>query len=428
MREDKLKSFDDDIYNRKVIAENLTKIIEVQEEPMVISLDSEWGTGKTTFVTMWKDLLDNDEKYSSKFNTLYFNAWENDYITDPLLALVSEIEAEIKREDSKFKKNFNKVKQVILPMAKLVTKVGVKVGTAGVLDLDKVNLGDYTEDTIMDLASKLGEFSIKEIVASKSIRTKFKEVMSEYQKENGKKIIFFIDELDRCRPTFAIELLEVIKHLFNIDNCIFIISIDKEQLSHSVSTIYGQNMDIIGYLRRFFDLDYRLPKLDVHMYMDNNTSYKSPVGPYIAAFHLHHAKYFYTKRHPLRVYFDESGTKFWLLLYLFVLTGMQFTICLGASLNTGLVAFGIFSSLAELSHYWCHNATEKNRLIVWLQNHYILLSETHHKAHHCSDNIQYAFLNGFTDPLINRIAQSCYKGYKNHADKHTRAYMQQALK
>ena len=47
MREDKLKSFDDDIYNRKVIAENLTKIIEVQEEPMVISLDSEWGTGKT---------------------------------------------------------------------------------------------------------------------------------------------------------------------------------------------------------------------------------------------------------------------------------------------------------------------------------------------------------------------------------------------
>ena len=64
-----------------------------------------------TFVTMWKDLLDNNEKYSSKFNTLYFNAWENDYITDPLLALVSEIEAEIKREDSKFKKNFNKVKE-----------------------------------------------------------------------------------------------------------------------------------------------------------------------------------------------------------------------------------------------------------------------------------------------------------------------------
>lgn len=97
----------------------------------------------------------------------------------------------------------------------------------------------------------------------------------------------------------------------------------------------------------------------VHMYMDNNTYYKSPVGPYIAAFHLHHAKYFYTVRHPLRVYFDESGTKFWLVVYLFVLVGIQFNIHLGFSLNTGLVAFGIFSSVAELSHYWCHNATEK---------------------------------------------------------------------
>lgn len=165
----------------------------------------------------------------------------------------------------------------------------------------------------------------------------------------------------------------------------------------------------------------------VHMYMDNNTYYTSPAGPYIAAFHLHHAKYFYTERHPLKVYFDESGTKFWLLVYLVALVGIQLNFHLGVSLNTGLVAFGIFSSIAELSHYWCHNATDENRLILWLQNHHVLLSKKHHKAHHCSDNIQYAFLNGVTDPLINLIALYCCKGYKNHSDKHTRAYMQQTL-
>ncbi|CAM4404273.1 MAG: hypothetical protein LEGION0403_FIIPPAGN_00872 [Legionella sp.] len=165
----------------------------------------------------------------------------------------------------------------------------------------------------------------------------------------------------------------------------------------------------------------------VHMYMDNNTYYTSPAGPYIAAFHLHHAKYFYTVRHPLKVYFDESGTKFWLLVYLVALVGIQLNFHLGVSLNTGLVAFGIFSSIAELSHYWCHNATDENRLILWLQNHHVLLSKKHHKAHHCSDNIQYAFLNGVTDPLINLIALYCCKGYKNHSDKHTRAYMQQTL-
>lgn len=267
-----LKSFSEDIFNRKVIAENLTKIVDSQTESMVISLDSEWGTGKTTFVTMWKNLLDSDEEYKLKYKTLYFNAWEHDYIKDPLLALFSEMESQIKEEDSELKKKLDNVKQTLAPMTKLVTTAVIKVATAGILDIEKVQLGEYNEKTLVDLAGKLGELSIKEISASKNIRSKFKEEMVKYQSSSCKKIIFFIDELDRCRPTFAIELLEVIKHLFDIDNFIFVISIDKEQLSHSVSTIYGQNMDTIGYLRRFFDLDYKLPKIDEREYMDYKNS------------------------------------------------------------------------------------------------------------------------------------------------------------
>lgn len=162
----------------------------------------------------------------------------------------------------------------------------------------------------------------------------------------------------------------------------------------------------------------------VHMYMDNNTRYISIGGPYVAAFHLHHAKYVYRRRHPLKVYFDESGTKFWLLVYLLFLVSVQLNVRLSVSLNIGLVSFGIFSSVAEVSHYWCHNATEKNKFILWLQNNYVLLSKKRHKAHHCFDNIQYAFLNGVTDPLINLIARWSYKGYKNNADKHTQIYLQ----
>ncbi|MBA4696434.1 MAG: hypothetical protein H2069_03465 [Legionella sp.] len=165
----------------------------------------------------------------------------------------------------------------------------------------------------------------------------------------------------------------------------------------------------------------------VHMYMDNNTHYSSCIGPFIAAFHLHHAKYTYRVRHPLRVYFDESGTKFWLLGYLFLLVIFPQITTLDIRLHIGLVAFGIFSSIAELSHYWCHNATKKNRLVLWLQKTSILLSKKHHAAHHCSDNVQYAFLNGLTDPLINKIAHVLYKnkGYKNYADQHTKIYLKQ---
>nr|WP_294574744.1 P-loop NTPase fold protein [uncultured Romboutsia sp.] len=267
-----LNSFSQDLFNRKCIAENLTKIIESKNKPMVISLDSDWGTGKTTFVTMWKDLLDNDSNYNSKFNTLYFNAWEHDYIKDPLLAIFSEIEIQIKEDDPLLKQQFDKVKSKFSPYLKLGATTIFKMLTRGALDLDKIDLGETNEDELISLAEKLGDLAIQEVSASKNIRSELKKEMSKYQESSCKKIIFFIDELDRCRPSFAIELLEVIKHLFDIDNFIFIISIDKEQLSHSVSTIYGQNMDTVGYLRRFFDLDYKLPKIDTKKYIDIKNS------------------------------------------------------------------------------------------------------------------------------------------------------------
>jgi hypothetical protein len=161
----------------------------------------------------------------------------------------------------------------------------------------------------------------------------------------------------------------------------------------------------------------------VHMYMDNNTNYTSWVGPFVSAFHLHHSKPIYAKRHPIKVYFYESGTKFWLLAYLLVLAIFQKKLCLYYGLEFGLVCFGILSSVAEVSHYWCHNATRKNKIIRILQKYRILLSKQHHAAHHMSDNTHYAFLNGITDPLLNVISKHCYDGYKNHSDKHTAAYI-----
>ena len=267
--DNKLTSFEQDIYNRKTIAENLTKIIEAQSSSLVMSIDSAWGTGKTTFVTMWKNLLDSDENYNTKFKTLYFNAWEHDYIKDPLLSIFCEIEEQIKEEDSELRKKWNSAKSKLKSVAKFGVKSGLKVATAGFLDLDKIEFGDHSEGQVLEIINQLSDISVKEVCDSKKIRDDFKQEMSEYQNKSGKKIVFFIDELDRCRPTFAIELLEVIKHLFDIENFVFIISIDKEQLSHAVSTVYGQGMDTIGYLRRFFDLDYKLPSLDVRKYIDN---------------------------------------------------------------------------------------------------------------------------------------------------------------
>lgn len=260
-----LTSFSEDQFDRKRIAKNLTNIILGKNEPLVISLDSEWGTGKTTFIHMWKNLLDSD--YKEDFKTIYFNAWENDYIKDPLLAIFSELEQQIKEDEPKIIQAFSSLKEAVKPYVQMGTSVGVKVLSQGILEKNDFSLGDKLDSDLIKISKELGELAISEISTAKKLRRELKIEMSKYQSSTGKKIIFFIDELDRCRPTFAIELLEVIKHLFDIDNFIFIVSIDKEQLSHSVATIYGQNMDTVGYLRRFFDLDYKLPKVDLNKYI-----------------------------------------------------------------------------------------------------------------------------------------------------------------
>jgi hypothetical protein len=82
---------------------------------------------------------------------------------------------------------------------------------------------------------------------------------AERERTDTKPVVFIIDELDRCRPTFAIELLEKAKHFFNVKNVVFVIAADKKQMGHSIKAIYGQDLDVNGYLRRFIDFDYLLP-------------------------------------------------------------------------------------------------------------------------------------------------------------------------
>ena len=78
-------------------------------------------------------------------------------------------------------------------------------------------------------------------------------------KNNNRPLIIIIDELDRCRPSYAVELLEVAKHVFAVDHIVFVLAVNRSQLSHSVKALYGNDFDAYGYLRRFFDVDFRLP-------------------------------------------------------------------------------------------------------------------------------------------------------------------------
>lgn len=249
-----------DALNRRPSVEALSLLVDKLEGPFVLAIDSPWGTGKTTFVR----LLMSDLK-SKGYACLYFNAWATDFSTDPLVAFLGELQALVStdvKNDSAFAKHFQKAKKIATLLAKKAIPMAGKVATGGVLDLDSFtekSIAEYVEGSITD--------AIDAYTAERALIEEFRISLGDAIKKldsDGKKskIIIFVDEMDRCRPTYAVDLLERIKHLFNIDNVVFVLSLDKQQLHTSLGAVYGQDIHSDEYLRRFIDLEYLLPRPD----------------------------------------------------------------------------------------------------------------------------------------------------------------------
>ncbi|HEY5957021.1 MAG TPA: fatty acid desaturase CarF family protein [Polyangiaceae bacterium] len=158
----------------------------------------------------------------------------------------------------------------------------------------------------------------------------------------------------------------------------------------------------------------------VHLHMDNSDNYESFTGPFYAAFHLHHRTPRYRLRPVWLVYYEESGSKVWLCIVevlLFVGVGLKWHSPWFAHL---VLYFAILSCVAEVSHYLCHvPPTRWGRVLARVG---LLLSSRYHGRHHREDNVQYAFLNGMTDPLLDWIAKRFYSGYKSTTDRHFAQY------
>lgn len=254
--------FDVDELNRERSAQILTKLLRNVQTPIVLSLDSPWGTGKTTFVRMWKQALLNDG-----IQSLYFNAWENDFTEDPFVGFISELEEQIvNNEDGRSKKakHFKKVKQTGVKIVKRSIPLIVKLLSHGILDLAKLSNEDieaFAENIASDAMANFQEEQ-KNMVTFREHLQSFIAELNNPADVKSVRLVFFIDELDRCKPTYAVLLLERLKHLFNVPGIVFVLSVDMEQIKHSMKALYGSGMDADGYLRKFIDLDYRLPPPD----------------------------------------------------------------------------------------------------------------------------------------------------------------------
>jgi hypothetical protein len=259
--------FKNDSLQRKDVVEFICNLIKQLEGPFVLALDSPWGTGKTTVVKMLRAVLKKDN-----CTTVYFNAWKEDYVSDPLIPMVAaidDIKIALDGADGEFQKRMAIVKKVASTFAKRGLVAAFKVGTVGVLDLDKVQ-----ENILSNESGKAAEDLIESFKKEKRSLEKFRDslegaVQAIGEGEPQHPLVFFIDELDRCRPSFAIELLERVKHLFDVKNIVFVLSIDKKQLEAITAAVYGERIDAPEYLRRFIDIDFSLPSIHNKEYVRN---------------------------------------------------------------------------------------------------------------------------------------------------------------
>lgn len=250
--------FGNDKLGRLEYANTLTSIIEVYgESGGVLSINGEWGTGKTTFISMWRQHLENQS-----FHTFYFNAWESDFADDPLVSLIAEFKKISTGTDEE-------------PFKALITN-GAKIVTSATSALfntilkTTTGLDHHVLDNVTDTIKGIGDSWIEEYEMQKEAFSDFKQYLNNFvaDKADAKHpIVFFVDELDRCNPTYAVKTLERIKHLFDISNLIFILSINKKQLACSIQGYFGsEKMNADEYLRKFIDLEYNLPAPDMHKY------------------------------------------------------------------------------------------------------------------------------------------------------------------
>lgn len=243
---------------RKKYGQVLTEVVNTYSEGFVLAINNEWGTGKTTFVKMWQQHLINEG-----FQTIYFNAWENDFDNNPLVALISELSTLINGHNKKqFKSVVAKgavlVKHIVPSMLKSFAEKHIG-------NLDQI-VADGIENTAK-AATEILEEELKEYAKKKKTILEFRKELESFvvkdreSYEEAKPLVFIIDELDRCRPHYAVEVLEQMKHFFSVPGIVFALSIDKNHLASSVKGFYGsEEINTEEYLRRFIDLEYSIPK------------------------------------------------------------------------------------------------------------------------------------------------------------------------
>lgn len=240
----------------------------------VLNLNAHWGQGKSFLIEKWVEDLKQ-----AKYPVVLFDAWKNDFSKAPLVGFIAELEKALDPWLG-YVAPAQALMDNVMGTAKKLIGIGTRLFAGPIAGeiVERITGLDGIDSSIADQAERLADRALSQHRETTRLIDEFKtnltaliEAIEQLQKNDPEcgvhlPLCIFVDELDRCRPTYALELLENIKHLFGVRGVFFIVATNKEQLCHSIKAVYGSGFDSSSYLDRFFDQEYTLPEPNNRQY------------------------------------------------------------------------------------------------------------------------------------------------------------------
>lgn len=262
-----------DTVSRQTDIKRLISLLDEIEPPFSICVDAPWGDGKTIFVKSAQmvlesrnpnldtgvmehtlsDVIDENSMKTeiSEFLPVYFNAWKNDMLDNPLGSVIASIAADCNMDWG-------------------ISSDGALQRAAALIDLIGGLLGCNLNTSIF-LEGLSGSRLIEEYQKRRELENEISDFINSILAEKAEKLVLFIDELDRCKPEYAIRLLSDIKCLFENERVIVVYSADLEQLANALEGFYGGSFSTQKYLERFYDRRFEMAPVRKKCYLKGST-------------------------------------------------------------------------------------------------------------------------------------------------------------
>lgn len=243
------ESFEQDLLALEPFADKLKTFLNVEkhfvEEGLVVSLTAPFGSGKSSFLQMFKNKMAEDGR-----TVISLNAWESDYYGDPLFSILSALIEQTPKDKTAL------IEDAAKRFGALLLNVGNQVLSA-TTGIDAQEAYESAQAT-----TSISGNAFDNCRERQSALRELKKSLNEHFRQQSEPVLFLVDELDRCRPDYAISYLEVIKHIFDIENTAFVLAFDKKQLENSARHAFGMHLNFDEYLRKFIHREVPLPRTE----------------------------------------------------------------------------------------------------------------------------------------------------------------------